>query len=76
MIRLSKLYSSSEVPVSNVSSVAVGISEPSVDQRHLGLFFRINESESHQFIHLAFHHDLKVDTTPSPDCFWVVPELS
>jgi hypothetical protein len=74
MIALTKLIPSS-APISAVGPLALGISEPNVDQRHVGIFFRTNDSNEHQFIHLAFHHLLKVEQAADQNCFWVVPEV-
>lgn len=44
------------------------------NQRHTGIVFRIDADESHEFLHLAWHFDLRRDQFDAR-YFWVQPAL-
>jgi hypothetical protein len=68
------IYRQQERPLSENMFVAVAISEPRFDQRHAGVFFRFIATEPHEFLHLAWQRDLRLDA-PKSDYLWVDPAI-
>ena len=61
--------------VDQIRYIAVAIAEVDHDQRHTGVFYRVDESDPVEFLHLAWHCDLRRHT-PSKKYLWVLPAIS
>ena len=68
------IYRQQDRPLSENMYVAVAIGEPSANQRHTGVFFRFNATDTHEFLHLAWHCRL-VRESPESDFLWVDPAI-
>lgn len=62
-------------PVEAIRHAAVAIAEPNIDQRHTGIIFRVDENGPVEFLHLAWHHDLRREKRISRKYCWVDPKI-
>lgn len=62
-------------PFSEIDWLAIFVSEPRKEQRHLGVLYRHEGTPGGVvLLHLAWHHDLRAHA-PSPECLWVQPDI-
>lgn len=71
---MDRVHRQQDRPLSENKHVAVAIAEPAVDQRHTGLFFRFSAADPHEFLHLAWQCDLRLQT-PKNTYLWVEPAI-
>ena len=69
------VFSQQNRPLDQIAYVAIAIAEPSPDQRHTGVFYRVNPTDQIQFLHLAWHCDLRRHR-PSPTYHWINLRIS
>lgn len=72
---MDRIYRQQERPLSENMYVAVAIAEPDADQRHTGLFFRFSATDQHEFLHLAWHCQLRREM-PGSEYVWIDPAIS
>lgn len=68
------VYRQQDRPLSENRHVAVAIGEPAADQRHTGVFFRFSTTDTHEFLHLAWQCDLRLQP-PKHAYLWVDPAI-
>jgi hypothetical protein len=68
------VYRQEERALSENPNVALAIGEPRAGQRHTGIFFRIGQSDQHEFLHLAWQCAL-VRTPANAEYLWVEPAI-
>jgi hypothetical protein len=72
---MDRVHRQTEKKVAELRFVAVIIGEPNPDQRHTGIAYRVDEAAPFQFLHLAWHRDLrKQGRIPAHYC-WVDPRI-
>jgi hypothetical protein len=62
-------------PVKAASHVAVAISEVAPGRRHTGIFYRVDDTGPIEFLHLAWHCDLRLESDFSSKYCWVAPNI-
>ncbi|MCC7337869.1 MAG: hypothetical protein IT422_22505 [Pirellulaceae bacterium] len=73
---MERIHRQTEKHVNNLRYVAVIIGEPASDQRHAGIAYRVDETASFQFLHLAWHRDLRRQDSLAPHYCWVDPNVN
>ncbi|TWT71495.1 hypothetical protein [Crateriforma conspicua] len=71
---MDRVHSQSSRAIDQIDHVAVVVGEPAVNQRHTGILYRVVESGPLEFLHLAWHCDLRRDRQIRPEYCWA--ELS
>lgn len=72
---MDRIHRQADKQVDELRHVAVVIGEPGHDQRHAGIAFRVDETGEFQFLHLAWHHDLRKQNHISSKYSWVDPQV-
>lgn len=58
-----------------ICHVAIAIREFELGRRHTGLFFRVAEEGQVEFLHLAWHCDLQLESSFSDKYCWIDPDI-
>lgn len=72
---MEQIHRQADKNVDELRHVAVIIGEPEINQRHTGILFRVNDEGAFQFLHLAWHCDLRCQNKLSKKYCWVDPKI-
>jgi len=72
---MERVHSQSEKAINELRHVAVIIGEPANNQRHTGIAYRVDDSLAFQFLHLAWHRDLRLQDRLGSQYCWVDPNV-
>ncbi len=72
---MDRVHHQAERPIASLRHVAVVIGEPLHDQRHTGIVFQVDASVPHQFMHLAWHNDFRLQKNLGSNYCWVDPNM-
>jgi hypothetical protein len=56
-------------------AIMIAATDPDSDQRHVGIAYRVDESSSARWLHLAFHLDLRHEHSVPIKYFWIDPSI-
>ncbi len=73
---MDRVFRQADKSIEHILYVAVVIGEPTVNQRHTGIAYRVDASNPYQFLHLAGHCRLYRDNTIDNDYCWVAPSIN
>ena len=72
---MDRVYKQAEKTLDDLRYVAVIFGEPRVNQRHTGIAYRVDHGAPYQFLHLAWHRDLRLENHLNTHYCWVDPSI-